>query len=107
MFKSFQHQVKITPNSEKTPKAQWKVDYNVNAHMINNEEDLYDVQHNPTLIQQVLIGNSFQQYSPRFRKMKVNINGKPTDIRNVYYVPALQNNLFSLRAIQAKGATIH
>ena len=89
------------------PKTQWKVDYNVNTHMNNNEEDLYNVQHNPTLTQQVLIGHSFQQYSPRFGKMKVNINGIPTEIRNVYYFPALQNKLFSLRAIQAKGAMIH
>ena len=46
----------------------------------NKEEDLYDLQHNPTLTQQVLIRNSFQQYSPRFgkmKKMKVNINGRP------------------------------
>ena len=30
----------ITSISETNLKTQWKVDYNVNAHMINNEEDL-------------------------------------------------------------------
>ena len=40
--------------------TQYKVDSNVNTHMIKNEEDLYNVQTNPTSTQQVLIGNSFQ-----------------------------------------------
>jgi hypothetical protein len=82
----------------------WYLDSGCSNHMIGNKDWLFDFD--SSFRDSVKLGNDAKMSVMGKENVKLFINGKIHVISNVYYLPGLNTNLFSVGQLQQKNVTL-